>query len=124
MKSTLRGGLLAFMVAGTAQAHHSSTMYEPAKIITTTATVKELQWISPHAWLHVMIADAQGIPQEWGLELGAPFAMLREGWKPHIVLPGEGITVVFAPLKDGGHGGSLRSAKKSDGTVIGGLQPK
>lgn len=100
-------------------AHHSTAMFDNARTVTLNATVKELQWTSPHAWLQLEVANDSGGNDEWGIEMGAPFAMLREGWKPTSVAPGDKVTVVLNPLKSGEKGGNLVSVTRADGTVIG-----
>lgn len=100
-------------------AHHSTAMFDLSHQVTLTATVKELQWTSPHAWLQVWVTNDKGEAEEWGLEMGAPFAMLREGWKPTLVQPGDKLLVIVNPLKSGDKGGNFVSASRADGTPIG-----
>ena len=102
-----------------ASAHHSTAMFDSSTRLTLQATVKELQWTSPHAWLQILVINDQGQTEEWGLEMGTPAAMMREGWKPRSVAPGDKVTVVLNPLKNGEHGGNLVMVTKADGTVIG-----
>lgn len=104
-------------------AHHSTAMFDASHKVTLNATVKQLQWTSPHAWLQVLVTNDKGEAEEWGIEMGTPLAMMREGWKPGSVQPGEKITVVISPLKNGEHGGNLVSVTKADGTLVGRVGP-
>lgn len=115
--------IAALGLAATALAHHSTAMFDMSQKVTLQGTVKELQWTNPHAWLQVLVPGDNGTMVEWGVEMGTPAAMLREGWRPASVQPGDKITVVVMPLKSGMPGGSLVSATRADGTVIGGLKP-
>ncbi|MGC3981276.1 MAG: DUF6152 family protein [Steroidobacteraceae bacterium] len=111
--------LLGAMSIAPLYAHHSTSMFDSTRRVTFEATVKQLEWTSPHAYLQILVTNEQGAVEEWGLEMGTPAAMMREGWKPKSVLPGDKITVVLNPLKNGDHGGNLVSVVKSDGTVVG-----
>jgi hypothetical protein len=101
-----------------ASANHSNTMYDLAKKVTHKGTVQEFQYTNPHSWLEVMVTDQDGKPQLWGFESDAPSKLLREGVTPHTFRPGEEITVVSHPLKDGRPAGLLIRATKADGAVI------
>ncbi len=115
----LCGVSLALAVAAPASAHHSAAMFERTKEVKFEATVKELQWTNPHAWLEVMVPDASGKQVQWSFEMGVPNSMARRGWSPRIVKPGDKVTVVGHPLKDGRTGGSLVSLTLADGRVLG-----
>lgn len=119
MKSAMKTGWLLMLAATPLLAHHSTAMFDASRRVTFEATVKELQWTSPHAWLQVLVVNDQGETEEWGLEMGTPAAMMREGWKPRSVVPGDKVTVVLNPLKSGEHGGNLVKVTKADGTVVG-----
>ena len=45
--------------------------------------------------------------------MGAPFQLLRHGWKPDSVKPGDTITVVVNPLRDGWPADQIVSATAS-----------
>lgn len=118
MNKSLAGVVLAALATGPVLAHHSTAMFDN-KRVTLEATVKQLQWTSPHAWLQILVPNQAGEMEEWGIEMGTPSAMLREGWKPNSVQAGDKITVVINPLKSGAHGGNFVGAKRADGTPIG-----
>ena len=46
-------GVAASLFAVPALAHHSFAMFDQNKVNTMTGTVKQLEWVNPHAWLHV-----------------------------------------------------------------------
>ncbi len=106
------------LAATAAEAHHSAAMFDKTRTVTLTGTVRELQWTSPHCWIQ-MLAPADGGPAEWSIEMGAPFELYRGGWRPSILKPGDKITVVFNPTRDGSKGGLFVSAMDVDGRPIG-----
>lgn len=107
------------MWVGPALAHHSFAMFDAAKTMTMTGTVKEFEWTNPHVWLRIMVDDAGGTPRQWALEMGAPGQQTRVGWKPDSVRPGDKVTVTIHPLKDGSRGGQFMTAVLPSGQQLG-----
>lgn len=124
MRKTLRILLvtIAIVTAGSAIAHHSRAMFDQTKQITLVGTVKEFQWTNPHCWIQVLVADPQNpqaAPIEWGIEMGAPVELMRKGWKPGSLNPGDKVSIVINPLRDGEHGGLVVAVTGPDGKIIG-----
>jgi hypothetical protein len=107
------------LVPTIAVAHHSFAMFDMQKNVTLNGTVKSFQWQSPHTWLQVQVPDGAGQRVEWSLEMGAPGVLYRNGWRQKSVQPGDKITVVVHPLRDGRPGGSVVSAVLADGSHVG-----
>ena len=102
-----------------AVAHHSFAMFDLGKDVTVDAVIKEVQFTNPHVWLQIMVADAKGVATEWSIESGAPGMMLRNGWKPSTLKPGDKVKLTMHPLRNGSPGGSLVSVVVPDGRVLG-----
>src|SRR5215218_766988 len=99
-------------------AHHSAAMFDDAKVVEVTGTVKELQWTNPHVWLQVIVDD-KGKKTEWSLEGGSPNSLSRQGWRATSFKAGDIVTLRFNPMKDGSAGGSFIGAKFADGKTMG-----
>jgi hypothetical protein len=115
-------GLSASLASGSGLAHHSPAMFDATKTITLTGTVKEFQWMSPHCWIQLLVAnpaDPGAAPVEWGIEMDNPLGLSRHGWKPGSLTPGEEIVVVAHPLRDGQPGAQVVSVTRADGTLVG-----
>jgi Family of unknown function (DUF6152) len=98
-----------------AWAHHSFATYDRTKTLTIKGTVKAFQWTNPHCVLWVVIQPPGGSePQEWSIETTSPGVLTRSGWTRHSVNPGDKVSVVFNPLRDGSHGGGLNSVTLLD----------
>jgi hypothetical protein len=113
---------IATLTASPAFAHHSRAMFDQDKRVTLVGTVKEFQWTNPHCWIQVLVPDPDkpdAGPVEWGIEMDSPVALMRRGWKKETLKPGDKITVVINPLRDGQSGGLVVSVTGPDGTVIG-----
>jgi hypothetical protein len=105
-------------LATPAFAHHSGAMFDPTKTVTLQGTVKEFQYTNPHSWLQVMVIGPDGKVVEWGFEAEGPSTLLRAGIKAKTFTPGDKVTIVAHPMKDGRAAGGLVSATKADGTVF------
>jgi hypothetical protein len=111
-------GLAMAALTGSALAHHSAAMFDFSKTVTVQGTVKEFQYTNPHSWLQVVVVAPDGKTVEWGFETEGPSTLLRVGIKAKTFLPGDKVTVVANPMRDGRPAGSWISATKADGTVF------
>ena len=123
---TGRGAVLATLtaagltlLAAAASAHHSSAGFESEKTIALNGTVREFQWANPHIWIQLNVTAADGASEEWSVEGGVPNRLFRAGWRPDSFTPGEEVTIVVRPMKDGGKAGIFVGAKFPDGSTLG-----
>jgi phage-related protein len=112
----LMAGTAAVLITAPCAAHHSFAMFDLSRSITLHGTVKELQWTNPHCFLQLLV-QARGTTAEWSLEMHSPAAMYRAGLRPGSFKPGDKVTVVINPLKDGASGGQFVSAIDASGTA-------
>jgi hypothetical protein len=99
-------GMACALFAAPAGAHHSFAMFDIKKTVTLNGTVKEFQWISPHAWIVMTTPVPGGQPKQWAIELSSPRTLARSGFTPKTLRPGMNISIDMHPLKDGSPGGS------------------
>ena len=119
VKALCLAGLAVAMYAAPALAHHSFAMFDADKRVTLQGTIKEFQWTNPHSWILVMVPNAQGVEEQWAIEMGAPGGLARQDWVPKTLTPGMKITAIIHPLKDGTHGGQFMAVTLPDGTTKG-----
>ena len=100
-----------------AWAHHSAAMFDFSKTVTLQGTVKEFQYTNPHSWLQVLVVGPDGKTVEWGFETEGPSTLLRAGIKARTFRPGDKVTVVANPLRDGRPAGAWISATMANGAV-------
>ncbi|HTR00386.1 MAG TPA: DUF6152 family protein [Candidatus Acidoferrum sp.] len=127
MKHTLlRIGMLCWLLlaAPALQAHHSVIEFDYTHAYAVTGKVKELQWTNPHSWVQVLVPDAAGKEVEFGFEMGAPVFNIRLGWRKDSVMPGDAVTVVYCPSKNGSPRGTLMYIKLPSGEVLSGVAPR
>jgi hypothetical protein len=112
-------GFAIAMCAIPAMGHHSFAMFDAEKIVTLEGTVKEFQWTNPHAWILLMVNDAQGQAKQWAIEMNGPTGLVRQGWLPKTLTPGMNVKAVIHPLRDGNAGGQFLAVTLPDGKLMG-----
>jgi hypothetical protein len=100
-----------------ASAHHSFAMFDRTKDVKLDGTVKEWQFTNPHSWLQLSVVE-NGNPVEYGIEGSSVNTLLRIGWGPKTFKPGDKISVIINPLRDGTKGGAFVKATLPDGRII------
>ncbi|HTK36505.1 MAG TPA: DUF6152 family protein [Caulobacteraceae bacterium] len=104
-------------VAGPAFAHHSFVMYDKAKTATISGTVKSWQFANPHSELVVSVVE-NGVSSDYTVEGSSVNVLVRIGWGPHSFNPGDKITVVMNPMRDGSKAGSFLRATLENGKTL------
>jgi len=53
--------------------HHSfAAVFDATKPVEVTGTVTEVEWMNPHAWIHLDVENDKGEIEQWSFELGSP----------------------------------------------------
>jgi hypothetical protein len=115
---TLLLAALSMAYAGTGSAHHSTGMFDQAKTIKLVGTVKQFQWTNPHSWIQLDVTNEAGAKEEWSIEGNSPNQLIRLGWRPGTLKPGDNITLLVKPMRDGAKGGMFVEITLADGTVL------
>jgi hypothetical protein len=64
-------------------------------------TITMVEWINPHAWIHINVKESDGSVVEWKVQGGSPNGLVRRGVKRDVLQPGMVIVVEGARAKDG-----------------------
>lgn len=113
----LVSGLLA--AALPALAHHSfAAEYDREKPVTLKGTVTLIDWVNPHAWIHMEVKDDSGNTTAWQCELGSPNLLLRNGWRRDTLKPGDSIIVEGSAAKDGSKRANAKTVKMASGQRV------
>lgn len=91
-------------------AHHSFAMFDSGHQVTWTGTVLEFRWVNPHTFVIIDVPRTREHPElagRWSIEGASPNIMSRQGWRRNTFGPGDAITIVGYPMRDGSKGGSL-----------------
>ena len=114
---TLGVGLL--LAAVPLVAHHSfAAEYDATKAVKFTGTVTTMEWINPHAWIHIDVKKPDGKVESWMIEAGAPNALLRRGFTKASLPAGTVITVEGYQAKDGANRANGRDITYQDGKKL------
>ena len=112
-------GAALLLAAVPVLAHHSfAAEYDAGKPVKMTGTVTQMEWINPHAWVHIDVKQADGKVVNWMVEAGAPNALLRRGFNKQSLLPGTIITVEGYQAKDGAMRANGRDITYLDGRKL------
>ena len=104
------------MCAATASAHHAfSSEFDATKPVKLRGKVTKMEWVNPHAWLHLRTTDEDGNSQDWMIEAGPPGALVRRGWTKTSVRPGTEVLVEGYQATDGAYRANGRDVTFPDG---------
>jgi hypothetical protein len=114
----LAGIAAAALVSAPAIAHHSFAMFDQSKVLYKSGTVKQFEFVNPHVWLHLNIANDKGEAATWSFEGGSPTQLVRLGWSKDDFAIGAPVDIGFRPMKDGSRGGQIMSVKLASGQKL------
>ena len=118
-KLSILGLAAAALYSGASFAHHSPIVFDRTREVTIVGVVTEFKWSSPHAWIHLDVADGKGHVDNWGVEMDPATNLARAGWKSTSVKPGDKVSIVVHPLRNDEKGGQYISVTLPDGTKLG-----
>ena len=83
-------------------AHHAfAAEFDAKKPIKLAGTVTKMEWINPHAWLHIDVKKPDGKVESWMIEGGTPNTLLRRGITRDSLTVGTEVLVDGYQAKDG-----------------------
>jgi hypothetical protein len=99
-----------------ARAHHSFAPYEPTLQIKLSGVVTEFKWGNPHVYFEIDASDAaSGATRHWLIEGASTSILNRAGWKFNLLKPGDKVTVIVSPLRNGEPAALLKQLTLADG---------
>ena len=109
-----------------AWAHHSfAAEYDLKHPITVKGVIAQVRLENPHSWFVLDVKDpATGKVDRWSFEAGTPSGMIRNGYRPGAIKPGDEVTIKGFQSKDSDVKGMLRELTTSDGKVYGLFGPQ
>ena len=118
---------LALVVAGASLllaavpvwAHHAfAAEFDAKKPVKLQGKVTKMEWINPHAWIHLDVKNADGTVTNWMVEGGTPNTLLRRGFTKDSLQPGTDIVVDGYQAKDGSFRANGRDVTFADGRKL------
>jgi hypothetical protein len=116
----------AMLAAVPARAHHAfAAEFDINQPVRLQGKVSRMEWVNPHAWIHVDVTGPDGKVASWMVEGGSPNILLRRGFTKESLLPGTEITVEGYRAKNGENwaNGSNITFKDGKRLFLGGSNP-
>jgi hypothetical protein len=100
-------------------AHHAfSAEFDATAPVTLTGPVTKIEWINPHAWIHMEHQAANGTIEPWMVEGGTPNTLHRNGITRTTITIGTVIVVSGYQAKDGRRRANGRDITFPDGRTL------
>jgi hypothetical protein len=124
--------VIAFVAAGLvlaarpALAHHAfAAEFDATKPLKLQGTVTKMEWINPHAWIHIDVKKPDGKVEQWMIEGGTPNTLFRRGFSKTSLMPGTEIVVDGYQAKDSSNRAVGKDLTFTDGRrlFLGGSAP-
>ena len=106
---------LAALGSAPVVAHHAfSAEFDADRPLQLTGKVTRVEWINPHAWIHIETAEGE----TWMIEGGTPNTLFRRGFTKDSLLAGTEIVVDGYQAKDGTNKANGRDLTFTDGRKL------
>lgn len=102
-----------------APAHHSfAGEFDVNKPIKLEGNVSRVEWINPHAWIHMDVKKPDGTVETWMIEGGTPNTLMRRGFTKDSLKAGTAIMVDGYLARDGSKKANGRDVTFPDGRKL------
>ena len=109
----------ALWAAMPVEAHHSFVAeFDQTKVVKLHGVVTKMEWVNPHAWIHVAVQNADGTTTEWMIEGNTPNGLLRRGFTKRSLEPGTEVYVEGYQSRSGDNKANGDSITFKDGKKL------
>jgi hypothetical protein len=99
-----------------ADAHHAfSTEFDAKQPITLRGKISKVEWINPHAFIHLDVKGDDGKVETWMIEAGSPNTLVRRGMTRDSIAPGTEVVVFGFRHRNGSNTANGRDVTLPDG---------
>jgi hypothetical protein len=112
-------GLTVSTMTRSLVAHHAfSAEFDSKRPVALRGRITKMEWINPHAWMHLEVKRPDGTIENWMIEAGPPGALVRRGWNKDSVVIGTEVLVEGYQALDGSNRANGRDVTFPDGTRL------
>ena len=112
-------GVGLILTVAPVRAHHAfSSEFDADKPVNLEGVVSKLEWVNPHAWIHMDVKGADGKAETWMIEAGSPNVLLRRGFNKTMLPIGTAIRVKGFAAKGGTHKANGGEMTLPDGRTL------
>jgi hypothetical protein len=116
---SVAAAMMMVLAGAPLMAHHSfAAEFDANKPVKLTGTVTKIEWMNPHAYFYIDVKDTSGKVDNWGLEMGSPNGLMRQGWTRNSLKIGDEVTVEGSMAKDGTKIANAKSVTLSSGQKL------
>ena len=114
-----RAGTVLLAATTPLLAHHAfSAEFDAKAPVKLTGPITKVEWINPHAWIHVEVKKPDGKTEIWMVEGGTPNTLQRRGISRDSIKVGTVIVVAGFRAKDGRMRANGRDITFPDGRTL------
>lgn len=73
------GAALALAAAPVAAHHAFGGEFDANRPVLLKGPIVKVEWVNPHAWIHMEVKKPDGTTEVWMIEGGSPNSLLRQG---------------------------------------------
>jgi hypothetical protein len=115
----LVAGIVLAAAVVPAWAHHAfASEFDAKKPVKFTGTVTKMEWINPHAWMHIAVKKPDGTVENWMIEAGSPNSLFRQGINKNTVRVGMQVVVDGYQARDGSRRANGRDVTLPEGRKL------
>lgn len=108
--AALVAGIALIAAAVPVIAHHSfAAEFDADQPFEFEGVVTKVEWKNPHTYFFIDVKDDNGEVTNWGMEMGSPNGLMRNGWTRNSMKVGDVVQVEGSKAKDGSPTGNARS---------------
>jgi len=116
---SLSGSVALLAISANALAHHSfAAEFDADQPVELHGVITQMEWVNPHTWMHLSVANDDGTKTEWMIEGGTPNTLFRRGFTPQAVPVGTEITIFGYRARNGANRANGRDLVLADGSRL------
>jgi hypothetical protein len=101
LQLVLAGCLLGAAAVPVSAHHPIQAKFDPATAASLSGIVSYVDWSNPHVHVFVNVTTAQGLVENWAVELESPITLKASGWSAESLKPGDRIEVQGLAVRNG-----------------------